>query len=102
MDPVHQDAIIGRSHLGAVLDGRSCGCGNTADTIADAFREFVNTRLPADLLDRLDVAIVDGDFKIDVGLRREPTESELDRLNEVFQTAHAEFRRRFNQSRYAS
>ncbi|MFE9960480.1 hypothetical protein [Micromonospora sp. NPDC005299] len=58
MDPVHPDAIIGRSHLGAVLDGRTCGCGDMAGTIADAFREFVITRLPADLLDRLDVAIV--------------------------------------------
>ncbi|MGI5151851.1 tetratricopeptide repeat protein [Plantactinospora sp. CA-294935] len=101
MDPVHPDAIIGRSHLGAVLDGRTCGCGDMAGTIADAFREFVITRLPADLLDRLDVAIVDGDFKIDVGLRREPTESELERLNGVFQTAHAEFRHRLNEPRYA-
>jgi tetratricopeptide (TPR) repeat protein len=101
MDPLHPDAIIGRSHLGAVLDGRTCGCGDMAGTIADAFREFVITRLPADLLDRLDVAIVDGDFKIDVGLRREPTESELERLNDVFQTAHAEFRRRLSEPRYA-
>jgi hypothetical protein len=101
MDLLHPDAIIGRSHLGAVLDGRTCGCGDMAGTIADAFREFVITRLPADLLDRLDVAIVDGDFKIDVGLRREPTESELERLNDVFQTAHAEFRRRLSEPRYA-
>ncbi|MEU1841383.1 tetratricopeptide repeat protein [Micromonospora chersina] len=101
MDPVHPDAIIGRSHLGAVLDGRTCGCGDMAGTIADAFRDFVITRLPADLLDRLDVAIVDGDFKIDVRLRREPTQGELDRLNEVFQTAHAEFRHRISEPRYA-
>ncbi|MGN9765329.1 tetratricopeptide repeat protein [Micromonospora sp. SD12] len=101
MDPVHPDAIVGRSHLGAVLDGRTCGCGDMAGTIADAFREFVITRLPADLLDRLDVAIVDGDFKIDVGLRREPTETETERLNDVFQTAHAEFRRRISEPRYA-
>ncbi|MCM0674777.1 tetratricopeptide repeat protein [Micromonospora phytophila] len=101
MGPVHPDAIIGRSHLAAVLDGRTCGCGDMAGAISDAFREFVITRLPADLLDRLDVAIVDGDFKIDVGLRREPTESELQRLNDVFQTAHAEFRRRISEPRYA-
>jgi hypothetical protein len=47
------------------------------------------------------VAIVDGDFNIDVGLRREPAESELERLNDVFQTAHAEFRRRLGEPRYA-
>jgi tetratricopeptide (TPR) repeat protein len=96
MDPVHPDAIIGRSHLGAVMDGRTCGCGDLPDTIADAFREFVVTRLPADLLARLDVAIADDDFQINVELRREPTEAELERLNGVFQSAHAEFRRRLS------
>ncbi|BEL06850.1 hypothetical protein Q0Z83_050410 [Actinoplanes sichuanensis] len=101
MDPVHRDAIVGRSHLGAVLDGRTCGCGDMPETIAAAFREFVLTRLPADLLDHLDVAIVDGDFKIDVHLRREPTEAEINRLNEVFGTAQAEFRHRLSDSRYA-
>ncbi|MCU7728935.1 hypothetical protein ODJ79_34925 [Actinoplanes sp. KI2] len=54
----------------------------------------VLARLPADLLDRLDVSIADGDFQIEVGLRREPAEHELERLNEVFVTANAEFRRR--------
>ncbi|MDO3703264.1 hypothetical protein Q3W71_16445 [Micromonospora sp. C28SCA-DRY-2] len=101
IDPVHRDAVIGRSHLGAVLDGRTCGCGDMAGTIADAFREFVITRIPTDLLERLDVAIVDGELKIGVGLRREPAESELERLNDVLQTAHAEFRRRLSEPRYA-
>ena len=96
LDPVHPDAIIGRSHLGAVLEGRTCGCGNLQDTMAEAFREFVLTRLPADLLARLDVAIVDNDFQINVELRREPTEGELERLNSVFQSALAEFRRRIS------
>ncbi|MCW6004032.1 tetratricopeptide repeat protein [Micromonospora sp. CPCC 205371] len=101
LDPVHPDAIIGRSHLGAVIDGRTCGCGDLQDTIADAFREFVITRLPEDLLARLEVAIVDDDFKIDVELRREPTEAEIERLNGVFQSAHAEFRRRLSEPHYA-
>jgi tetratricopeptide (TPR) repeat protein len=99
LGPAHPDAIVGRSHLGAVLEGRSCGCGDMAGTIAAAFREFVLTRLPADLLADLDVAIVDDDFKINVELKREPSQAELDRLNAVFQSAHAEFRRRLTQHR---
>jgi hypothetical protein len=39
-------------------------------TIADAFREFGITRLPADLLAELEVTIEDGDFQINVELRR--------------------------------
>lgn len=94
LDPVHPDALVGRSHLGAVLDGRTCGCGDMETTVTDAFRDFVASRLPADLLARLDVAIADGDFKIDVALHRKPTADELERLNSVIGSAHAEFRRR--------
>ncbi|MEV6846243.1 hypothetical protein [Actinoplanes sp. NPDC051411] len=47
--------------------------------LAAAFREFVLGRLPAGLLDRLDVSIAD---------------CEIDRLNELITTANAEFRRR--------
>lgn len=101
LDPAHPDSIIGRSHLGAVLDGRTCGCGDLQGTIAEAFREFVITRLPSDLLARLDVAIVDGNFQINVELRREPTEAELERLDGVFQSAQAEFRRRLSEPHYA-
>jgi tetratricopeptide (TPR) repeat protein len=102
MDPVHPDALVGRSHLGAVLEGRTCGCGDLPATLADAFREFVLTRLPPDLLARLDVAIVDHDFSINVELRRDPTEAELDRLNNVFQSALAEFRHRLGEPDYTS
>jgi tetratricopeptide (TPR) repeat protein len=100
LDPAHRDAIIGRSHLGAVMEGRTCGCGDVPGTIANAFREFVLTKLPADLVARLEVAIADGDFKINVELRRKPTEAELEHLNGVFRSAQAEFRHRLTKSRF--
>ncbi|GAB3846935.1 tetratricopeptide repeat protein [Dactylosporangium cerinum] len=92
--PVHPDAIAGRGHLGAVQEGRTCGCGDTPRVVAEAFREFVVRRLPQDLLERFDVTIADDDFKIDVHLRREPTQDELERLHGVVQSALAEFRHR--------
>jgi hypothetical protein len=58
-------------------------------TIADAFREFGITRLPADLLAELEVTIEDGDFQINVELRRDPEEAELERLDAVLRSAHA-------------
>ncbi|MEV4623109.1 tetratricopeptide repeat protein [Asanoa sp. NPDC049573] len=94
LDPVHPDALTARSHLGAVLEGRTCGCGDMQSTITDAYRAFVLSRLPADLLADLDVTMKDGDFQISVSLQREPTDEELERLNGVMQSAHAEFRRR--------
>ncbi|MEV4468746.1 hypothetical protein [Nonomuraea sp. NPDC049504] len=62
--------------------------------VAEAFREFLHSRLPQDLLADLGVSLKDGDFAVNVELRREPTEDELDQLNRVVQTATAEFRRR--------
>lgn len=49
LDTAHPDAVIGRSHLGAIIAGGGCGCGDLQGTIAEAFREFVLGRLPHDL-----------------------------------------------------
>ncbi|MEU5878600.1 hypothetical protein [Spirillospora sp. NPDC047279] len=94
LDPAHPDAVTGRSHLGAMAQGRGCGCGDMAGAVAESFRRFVIGQLPHDLLRDFDVRIVDGDFKINVELQREPSEAELQQLDRIIQTAHAEFRRR--------
>ncbi|HEX4816797.1 MAG TPA: tetratricopeptide repeat protein [Nonomuraea sp.] len=94
LDVAHPDALMGRSHLQAIKDGRSCGCGDLPGVVAEAFREFVLSRLPQDLLAGLDVTVAEGDFSVSVELRRAPTGDELERLNRVIQSATAEFRRR--------
>ncbi|MCK2217675.1 tetratricopeptide repeat protein [Actinomadura sp. ATCC 31491] len=94
LDVAHPDAITGRGHLTAIKSGESCGCGDLAGAVADAFRAFVLGKLPPDLLARLDVAVEDNDFKIQVELRREPSEGELEHMNRLFQSAVAEFRGR--------
>nr|WP_062340606.1 tetratricopeptide repeat protein [Herbidospora sakaeratensis] len=94
LDVAHPDAITGRSHLTAIAAGQSCGCGDLQDTIADAFREFVLGRLPGDLLDDLAVTVRDGNFAVDVRLSREPAEAEIEHLNQLLQSATAEFRGR--------
>jgi hypothetical protein len=94
LDPVHPDALIWRSHLAAIVDGRTCGCGDLKGTIEDAYRQFVIGRLPADLLDDLAATVEGGDFQVHVKLDREATEDEIERMNGVIQSAVAEFRRR--------
>ncbi|MFI1991854.1 hypothetical protein [Actinoplanes sp. NPDC020271] len=39
--------------------------------------------------------------KLDVQLRREPSQAELERLNRVLRSAHVEFRRSVQAPRYA-
>ena len=79
LDPMHPEAMTGRSHLSAVIDGHTCGCGHLSITIEDAFREFVLAKLSPDLLADLSVTLEDDEFKIDAQLSREPTEEELER-----------------------
>jgi tetratricopeptide (TPR) repeat protein len=99
LDPAHPDAVCGRSHLTAIEAGSSCGCGDTGLAVADAFREFVQSRLPSDLLEHFAVELNDNDFAIEVHLNREPTEEELEHLNRVIQHAYTEFRQRLQQNR---
>ena len=102
LDAAHPDAVVGRSHLGAIIAGRACGCGDIQGAMAEAFREFVLSRLPQDLLAGLDVTIEDSNFNVNVELRRKPTEDELEQLDRVVQGATAEFRHRMTSAKFAS
>jgi tetratricopeptide (TPR) repeat protein len=93
----HPDAVVGRSHLQALEAGRTCGCDNQREAIADAFRAFVLERLPQDLLDRFEVRLENNDFAIEVHLNRAPTEEEVAHLNRVVTHALNEFRNRLGQ-----
>ncbi len=94
LDPAHPDAITCRSHLGAIEIGGSCGCGDTARAIAEAFREYVMSRVPGGLLKQLDVTLKDADFSIGVRLEREASQDEVQHLNRVIEHALQEFRRK--------
>jgi tetratricopeptide (TPR) repeat protein len=93
INPAHSDAVIARGHLQALDAGQTCGCDNQGQALAAAFREFVLSRLPQDLLQKLDVRLENNDFKVEVHLQREPKPEELDHLNRVINHALAEFRK---------
>ena len=74
----------------------SVDCGFTAlqAAVEEAFREFVVSRVPADLLARFGVRVVGNNFVVDVEFQREPRDEELAQFNEVVRAGHAEFSRR--------
>jgi len=67
--------------------------------MAAAFREFVAGRLPQDLLEKFEVRLVEGDFKIQVQLKRQPAKEEVEHMNRVINHALAEFRKKLKQRR---
>ncbi len=93
LDPGHIDSITARGHLSAIETGDSCGCGAQGEALATAFRDFVLSRLPEDLLEALDVKLNDdGNFDMAVQLKRDPSEVELDHLNRVINHAITQFK----------
>ncbi|HZT78609.1 MAG TPA: tetratricopeptide repeat protein [Gemmataceae bacterium] len=95
--PSHPDAVSGRSHLKAIESGDSCGCGNTGEAMAEALREFVLSRVPEGLLDRLEVKWENNNFAIQVYLNREPSQQEVEHLGRIIQHAQEDFRKRVTQ-----
>ncbi|MCU7729050.1 tetratricopeptide repeat protein [Actinoplanes sp. KI2] len=93
LDPTDAAAQPARGHLVALLDGRDCGCTALQAAVEEAFREFVVSRVPADLLARFGVRVVGNNFVVDVEFQREPGDEELAKFNEVVRAAHAEFSR---------
>lgn len=41
LDETHPMAFCGKSHLDAIVNQRSCGCGNTHQASADSLRDFI-------------------------------------------------------------
>jgi tetratricopeptide (TPR) repeat protein len=89
LDKRDEAAFAARAHLLAILDGVDCGCLDQRAAIAGAYREFVVSRTPADLLDRFDVRIVRDSFMVDVEFRRPPTPEEVQALNEALHAGKA-------------
>jgi len=54
IDPAHPDAMCGRSHLRAIDEKQSCGCGDVGGEVHAQIERIVRDRLPPGLLDRID------------------------------------------------
>lgn len=94
LPPAQADAVVGRSHWQALETGRSCGCENQGEGLAAAFRDYVLSQLPSDLVERLEVHLENNDFKVEIQLRRALPPQEMDHLNRIINHALAGFRQR--------
>lgn len=95
LDPGDPDTLATRSHLQAIEEGGSCGCGNMGEALSQALREMVLPHVPEGLL--ADVRYVpgeDGSMQLDVQLARQPTEEELEQLDRVIRQAVAGMQQR--------
>lgn len=98
LDAAHPDCLCARSHLQAIRENASCGCGDMSGALAEAFRAFVLDRMPAGLLEDFNVTLEDNDFQVQVDLAREPSQEELDLIQRIVRQAEIEFRKRISET----
>jgi tetratricopeptide (TPR) repeat protein len=97
LDLEDPDALCARSHLGAILNGGDCGCGDMPSAFADALRAMVEREIGPGLIAELRCTSADGS-KLDVRLARPPTEGEVERLDLVVKHSLAVLRKRIRES----
>jgi tetratricopeptide (TPR) repeat protein len=90
IDAAHPDAMCGRSHLRAIDEKQSCGCGDTKEEIHAQVERIVRDRLPAGLLDRI---AFDGE-NVGIHVTRALTEDEARLVADTVDLAMSEMRAR--------
>ena len=84
------ELVYARSHLGAIVEGRACGCGDdgqATQAFADSLNAIVRANLPDELRDQVEVALSDDGVSVHVG--RALTDDEATHLNHVVRHAVA-------------
>lgn len=97
LDDTHPSCLCARSHLQALRDNSSCGCGDMESAIVESFRNFVMERMPEGLVAAILVDIEDGQFVIGVDFDSEPTEEELELVHRTIEQAQIEFNKRLDE-----
>jgi tetratricopeptide (TPR) repeat protein len=88
LPPSHADTLYARSHLTAIVEQRSCGCGDMSGAISQALEAMVKDQLPEGLLAHISLRIDEnGKPDVRVELARQPDERELERLQQVVHRA---------------
>jgi tetratricopeptide (TPR) repeat protein len=99
LNPAHPDALVGRCHLQAIEQKRSCGCGDMSEAFCSALKEYMLGQFPEGLVKQLDVGLSEDRQNLDVGVQldREPTEAELQLIERIVRHAREEFRKRISE-----
>jgi tetratricopeptide (TPR) repeat protein len=94
IDPAHPDAICGRSHLRAIEEEQSCGCGDVGREVYAQVERIVRERLPSGLVDRIDFE----GGKVDIRVTRALSEAEARQVADTVDLAMSEMRKRIAQT----
>jgi hypothetical protein len=95
----HPDAVCAKSHLDAIDEHGSCGCGDSERALAATLEELIRRELPAGLLDGVDLDTSGDGVSIQIQLARDPTPAEMKALQSATMRANATLRERLARGR---
>jgi tetratricopeptide (TPR) repeat protein len=93
IDATHPDAMCGRSHLGAIEQKQSCGCGDVGTEVHAQVERIVRERLPAGLLERIEFTGEHGE-NVGIHVTRALSEGEARLVADTVDLAMSEMRKR--------
>jgi tetratricopeptide (TPR) repeat protein len=96
LPPDASDTFPARSHLNAIKENRSCGCGDGALALREGFQTFLETQLPPEFQGSVKVDFVGESMQVQV--ERALDEEEARRLHLVLQHALATYLERMTSS----
>jgi len=97
LDLEDADALCARSHLDAIVEGGSCGCGEMGGAIGDVLLEMIEREMGAGLV--AEVQCRDPEtWDLAIHLAREPKPGEAERLDRVVHHCVAALRKRMRRA----
>ena len=100
LDPSDTSSLCARSHLQAIQENRSCGCGDMDSALSEAMRQYILDFVPEGLLEEVHVEINDGKLTLDVQAAGEPTDEDLEIIQRAVTQAQIEFNKRMQPRPY--
>ncbi|MFO0940002.1 MAG: tetratricopeptide repeat protein [Pirellulales bacterium] len=93
------DSLCSRSHLQAIQQNRSCGCGSMDHAICEAMRVHLLEVIPQGFVNNVDVSLGEDGLDLHLDVARELSDDEAETLNRVVQQALVDFKSKMKEKR---
>lgn len=97
LPPSEPDSLCGRSHLQAIEDNASCGCGDMSGALCQAYRVTLLKAIPEGMVNDVRVELGDEGFKVHIDFLRDLTDEEGDQLHRILKQCHVDFQKQIQE-----
>jgi tetratricopeptide (TPR) repeat protein len=92
MTPRNPNFLYAQNHLNAIVNKKSCGCGDMSGAISDGIKKLIRERIPEGLIDDIIVS-PKADEPVSVKFKRKPTDEQREQVDTVIKQAIVELKK---------